>query len=151
MFAAPAKFIALRFRRVLGALIVMPWCLPALAESSSAPDLGSSLAQLVFSMVVVIGLLFGSLWLLKRLSAPRGQAAGLLRVIAGTAVGSRERVVIVEIGSTWLVLGVAPGQVTTLAEMPRGSLPEPSCSNDKGPDFASLLTKHRRSQTTPDS
>ena len=55
----------------------------------------------------------------KRLSAPRGDAAGLLRIVAGTAVGPRERVVVVEVGDTWLVLGVAPGQVSALAEIPR--------------------------------
>jgi flagellar biosynthetic protein FliO len=54
-------------------------------------------------------LLVGSLWLLKRLTAVRGPASGMMRVVAATAVGGRERVVIVEVGSTWLVLGVAPG------------------------------------------
>ena len=46
-----------------------------------------------------------------------------MRVVAGTAVGSRERVVVLEVADTWLVLGVAPGRVTALAEMPRGKLP----------------------------
>jgi flagellar protein FliO/FliZ len=54
-------------------------------------------------------LLVGSLWLLKRLTAVRGPASGMMRVVAATAVGGRERVVILEVGSTWLVLGVAPG------------------------------------------
>jgi flagellar protein FliO/FliZ len=57
----------------------------------------------------VMVLLVGSLWLLKRLTAVRGPASGMMRVVAATAVGGRERVVIVEVGSTWLVLGVAPG------------------------------------------
>jgi flagellar protein FliO/FliZ len=46
-----------------------------------------------------------------------------MRVIAGVAVGPRERVVILELGSSWLVLGVAPGQVNTLAEIPRQEIP----------------------------
>jgi flagellar protein FliO/FliZ len=48
----------------------------------------------------------------------------MMRVVAATAVGSRERVVIVEVGSTWLVLGVAPGRVSALAEIPRQAVPE---------------------------
>lgn len=60
--------------------------------------------------------------LLKHLNAPRGATASLLRVISGAAVGARERVVVVEVGETWLVLGVAPGQVTKLHELPRQSL-----------------------------
>ncbi|MNN99031.1 Flagellar protein FliO [compost metagenome] len=33
-------------------------------------------------------------------------------------LGPRERVVIVEVADTWLVLGVAPGQVSKLHELP---------------------------------
>jgi flagellar protein FliO/FliZ len=114
--------------------------MPAWAHAQAAPpsDLGGSVFQLLFGLAVVIALVFASLWLLKRLSAPRGEAAGLLRVVAGTAVGPRERVVIVEVGGNWLVLGVAPGQVSTLAEMPRGELPTDSAS-DLGKDFAGRL------------
>ena len=35
-------------------------------------------------------------------------------MIGGVALGPKERLVLVEIGETWLVLGVAPGQVNTL-------------------------------------
>ena len=33
-------------------------------------------------------------------------------------VGQRERVVVVEVGGSWLVLGVAPGQVRALHTLP---------------------------------
>jgi flagellar protein FliO/FliZ len=99
---------------------------PAVARAqttATAADLGGSVVQLVLGLAVVIAMLFASLWLLKRLSAPRGEAAGLIRVVAGTAVGPRERVVILEVGGTWMVLGVAPGQVSALAEIPRINSP----------------------------
>ena len=82
-------------------------------------DPGGSLWQLFLALGIVLALVIGSLWVLKKLLAPRGERAGFLRVVAGTAVGTRERVVIVEVGGTWLVLGVAPGRVTALAEVPR--------------------------------
>jgi flagellar protein FliO/FliZ len=82
---------------------------------STAPDLGSSALQMVLGLIVVLALLLGALWLLKRISQPRGNVAGLMRVVAG--------VVILELGNSWLVLGVAPGQVSTLAEIPRQELP----------------------------
>lgn len=94
--------------------------------------------QLGLSLIVVLALLVGSLWVLKRLSAPRGQAAGLMRVVAGQAVGTRERVVILEVGATWLVLGVAPGRVSALAEIPRQELP-PAPAGTHGADFAGWL------------
>jgi len=85
----------------------------------ATPSFGSSFLQVGFGLVVVIAFLIAALWLLKRLTAPRGAVAGLMRVIAGTAVGPRERVVLLEVGDTWLVLGVAPGQVTTLHQLPK--------------------------------
>jgi flagellar protein FliO/FliZ len=96
---------------------------PALAAGAApAIDAGSGLLQMIFGLLLVILLLVGSLYLLKRLTAPSG-AASLLRVISAAAVGTRERVVIVEVGETWLVLGVAPGQVSKLHELPRQALP----------------------------
>ena len=72
--------------------------------------------------LIVALLLAGSLYLLKRLAAPSGSSAALLRVISGASIGTRERVVIVEVGETWLVLGVAPGQISKLHELPRQNM-----------------------------
>ncbi len=95
----------------------------ALAQSPAAlPDSGTSLLQVLLGLAAVIATLLAGLWLLKRLTAPRGAAAGALRVIAGTAVGPRERVVLIEVEDTWLVVGVAPGQVNALHQMPKGRL-----------------------------
>ena len=74
---------------------------------------------MLLGLATVVGLILFSLWLLKRLSTPRGTAGNLLRVLGARAVGPRERVVLVEIGDTWLVLGVASGQVNALHQMPR--------------------------------
>ena len=49
---------------------------PAVAAGEAAPDLGSSLVQMIGGLAVVVGLLLGSLWLIKRLSGPRGAATG---------------------------------------------------------------------------
>jgi len=109
----------------------------AAAESASAPELSSSVVQMLLGLGVVLLLVFASLYLLKRLAAPRGGAAGLLRVVAATAIGPRERVVVLEIGDTWLVLGTAPGSVTQLSQLPRRDLP--ATNSVAGKDFAGWL------------
>ncbi|MFA7269802.1 MAG: flagellar biosynthetic protein FliO [Sterolibacterium sp.] len=112
----------------------------AFAQVATTPaETGSSLLQVILSLIVVVLLLVGSLYLLKRLSAPRGTAAGLLRVVAGAAVGTRERVVVVEVGDTWLVLGVAPGSVTSLHQLPRQPVSPVLSANPHGLDFAGWL------------
>ena len=123
----------------LPSILLVSSLLPAtaLAESAQVPDSGGSVLQMVFGLVLVLAMMVGSLWLLKRLTMPRGPASGLMRVVAGTAVGPRERVVLLEVGSKWLVLGVAPGEVSMLAEVPPQDMP--SAPADSGKDFAGWL------------
>jgi flagellar protein FliO/FliZ len=92
--------------------------------ASSAVSAGSTLHMLAM-LLLVLAVIGVSAWLLKRFAANPGAASGAIKVIAGAAVGQRERVVLVEIGGTWLVLGVAPGQVRTLHTLPKASA-EPS-------------------------
>jgi flagellar protein FliO/FliZ len=44
-----------------------------------------------------------------------------VKTIGGASLGGKERVAVVEIGDTWLVLGTAPGNVRLLHTMPAGS------------------------------
>lgn len=134
----------LRFIPVPLLLFAIP---EAVAQSPApAPELGGSLWQLVLGLALVLALVIASLWVLKKLVAQRGDGAGLLRVVAGTAVGTRERVVIVEVGSTWLVLGVAPGRVSALAEVPRqtGGIPPAVTASATGEGFPEWLSKLTR-------
>jgi flagellar protein FliO/FliZ len=78
-----------------------------------------SLLQVMFGLGVVLAAIAGSAWLLKRLGPGQVAAAGALRVVGGVAIGHKERVVLVDVGDTRLVLGVAPGHITTLHQMPR--------------------------------
>lgn len=115
-------------------LAILP--MNALAQSAPAsPELGSGLLQMALGFGLVLVLLIGSLWLLKRISTPHGVAGQLLKVVSAIGVGPRERVVIVEIEEKWLVLGVAPGRVTTLHELPRREL----ANEPHLPEFAAKL------------
>lgn len=125
-------------RPFLSSLPVLLLAPAAWAETGAVPDAGGSIVQMLLGLTLVLAMLIGSLWLLKRLTAPSGATSGLMRVVAGTAVGPRERVVLLEIGSTWLVLGVASGEVSMLAEVPRQDLPT-TPKSDAGRDFASWL------------
>lgn len=139
----PVSFASLALR-TLSALAIAGSSHAAEATAAAVPSLGSSLLQMFFALLAVIGLLLGSLWLLKKLTLQRASQSGLMRVVSATAVGHRERVVILEIGNTWLVLGVAPGRVDALAEMPRQPLP-PAASTDRAltPSWLSRLFPSR--------
>jgi flagellar protein FliO/FliZ len=77
--------------------------------------------QFAFGLAMVLGLIVAAGWFAKRFKIGP-TASGLVKVIAGAAVGQRERVVVVEVGDTWMVLGVAAGRVNALHTMPRGTV-----------------------------
>jgi flagellar protein FliO/FliZ len=90
---------------------------PATAVSSG------SILQVIVSLLFVLGAIVLVAWILKRINLPQNAAGSALKVISGVAVGQRERIVLVEVNDTWLVVGVAPGQVTALHSMPKNVLP----------------------------
>ncbi len=110
------------------ALAALTASLPAAAQqvaSQTVPGLPDSpisfagLLQALFGLLVVLALIAALAWLFRRLPLGAGAMGGAVRVLGGVALGTRERLVLVEVGETWLVLGVAPGQVNTLHTMPR--------------------------------
>lgn len=82
----------------------------ALADTQA--NLLSDVTQMLVGLAAVLAVIFALLHILKRFGVhPAGAGP---KVIGSTAVGPREKVVLVEIGSNVLVLGVAPGHVTHL-------------------------------------
>ncbi|MEA3250458.1 MAG: flagellar biosynthetic protein FliO [Pseudomonadota bacterium] len=82
------------------------------------------LGKTALALGLVIAVIFACSYLLRRINAARGRGDRHLKVVTSTAIGQRERVVIVEVEGTWLVLGVGGGQVNRLHELPAPSKPE---------------------------
>ncbi|MCL1824758.1 MAG: flagellar biosynthetic protein FliO [Betaproteobacteria bacterium] len=94
----------------------------AATDAPAIPDPLAGLGQMLFGLALVFGILAASVWLLKRFSSPiRGN--GLLRILGVTAVGTREKVVLLEVGEKILMLGVTPNNVRALHVFERGELP----------------------------
>ena len=91
---------------------------PAAPGYAPGPSAGS-LFQTLASLMLVLGLLAALAWVLKRWG-PRGQVnAGGLRIVSALNLGGRERIIVVEVGDQWIVVGASPGRVNALATMPR--------------------------------
>jgi flagellar protein FliO/FliZ len=99
----------------------------AIGAGSSVPALGfGAVLQTMLGLAIVIGLVFACAWLARRLGLQGGPRNALVKTIGGAPLGGKERVAVVQIGDTWLVLGAAPGNVRLLHTMPAGTMPEPA-------------------------
>jgi flagellar protein FliO/FliZ len=76
-----------------------------------------TMLQFALGLGTVLALIVAAGWVMKK-SAFGKSAPGMIKVVAGAAVGQRERVVVVEVADVRMVLGVAPGRVTALHTMP---------------------------------
>lgn len=97
---------------------------PTASNPSLAHDNGlgmASLGKTALGLALVLLLVWGLAAIIKRLGPGRRLQGQSLRIVASQSVGARERVVVVEVDETWLVLGVTPGSVNRLHEMPAKS------------------------------
>ena len=121
-------------------------------QAPQAPGVGSGagmdgLGQLTLSMVVVVGLIFACFWVIKRLNNGTGLAKKHMKVVSSSMVGAQERVVIVEVKDTWLVLGVGNGTVNKLHQLPKPEDELPETTNHAatfGAKLSELISKNRK-------
>ncbi len=72
------------------------------------------------SLLLVLGLLGGLLWGLKRMQAGVSLSGGVrqLQVIEAVSVGPRQKIVLVRVGGREVLVGVSPTQLTALGTWP---------------------------------
>jgi flagellar protein FliO/FliZ len=83
------------------------------AQSITAASGVGSISAVVFGLAVVLALIFGFAWITRRIQGFQSRGASI-EVLAQTSVGQKERVVLISIAGTRLLVGVAAGGVTTL-------------------------------------
>ncbi|HEY5762762.1 MAG TPA: flagellar biosynthetic protein FliO [Rhodocyclaceae bacterium] len=119
----------------------------ALAQNPSVPGVGTeSFIQGFVGLAVIVGLILAAAWLLRRFNVV-GVTAGAagMKIIAGLSVGPRERILLLEIGEHWIVVGVTSTQMRTLHTLPKGKLPNGDGTGAPNPAaFSRLLDQFRR-------
>ncbi len=113
-------------------------CLAATATTVD-PAAPVNVAQITLSLLVVVGLLIGASVLFKKFGLNRVINGGALpvKVIGSTSLGTNQRLVVIEVGEQWIVLGVTPQQITTITSLPRQEAPD-GAADGKAP-FASWM------------
>ena len=120
-----------------------PGTVATVAKSSTpvqSPATAGSIGGAVLALVLVVGLILALGWIARRLPGFRGAGnTNALRVVSSLSLGPRERVVVVAVGETQLLIGVGAGGMRTLHTLEQ---PLPTPAPAATPAFAQLLAQH---------
>ena len=110
--------------------------------SDAAPSPVFGIMQMILGLALVLGLIVVASWLLRRFGAGPAASGSIVRIVTAASVGPREKVVLVEVQDSWLVLGVAPGRVSMLHQLPRQAI---ATAGEQAPQgFGRWLAEARR-------
>lgn len=111
---------------------------PALAVENTQLDLATTLGSLVF----VIALILVMAWLLKRMRVPAfGQQKGL-SVVRQLAIGTKERVMIIEAGEEQYLIGVTSHSIQLISKLDTPLRQQEAESASFSNQLTQLLKKH---------
>ncbi len=116
----------------------------------NAVDPKEQLIKTSLSLLLVLILLLGLLWFMKRMGFGTGKRmGGFYRVLATSALGPKDKLVLIEIGDSWLLLGITSSSINTLHTMPAGSLDLNSEHKNTAEQFAKLLNRFNSAGKKP--
>jgi len=99
------------------------------AEAVAHPSPTGGLLKMMLGLMLVLGVMAGVAYLVRRMLPGAGHQQSNIHVVGSASVGTRERVVVLEVGGRWLVVGVAPGQVSAIANLEKSIVTEADSAN----------------------
>ncbi|MGB7389004.1 MAG: flagellar biosynthetic protein FliO [Pseudomonas neustonica] len=118
---------------------------PAVAAiGASSGSLVGQLLQLALGLAVVIGLIFALGYLMRRVGPLAPQGGQHIKLVSSLPLGPRDRLLLVDVGGTQMLLGTSPGRINTLHvfEQPVADLAAAAAGNgDFGRKLQALLKR----------
>jgi flagellar protein FliO/FliZ len=112
--------------------------------ASAAPTSGGGLLEVTLALLAIVALIAGLAWLMKRMRGFGIAGHDRIQVLGERAMGPKERCVLVRVGTTEILVGVAAGSVTTLHVFPEGAVteaPAPPAAASGAPTFKDMLMR----------
>jgi len=78
------------------------------------PVSSSYLFKLTFGLAVILLLIFGLAWLMKKMQLTQHSQNGLIQIISAISVGHRDRIALLQVGDEQLLVGMTPGRIVKL-------------------------------------
>ena len=121
--AAPAAAASPAIAATPAATVPAPAAVQGSAVQSAPGPMGGAsagnLIQTTFALLFVLGLLAVLAWFLKRYGPKAHGGNANIHLVGALSLGGRERIIVVEVGEQWIVVGASPGRVNALATMPK--------------------------------
>ncbi len=109
---------------------------------ATAPASGvAGLGQVTLALCIVLGAIFLCAWLARRMRNITSGRAGAINVVAEVRLGPKERAVLLQVGNTQLLVGVAPGQINALHVLAEPLATPPAPAALESTSFKSLLRR----------
>jgi len=90
-----------------------PFAAPQPATPIAPAGLGG-LGQVTLALLAVLATVFVIAWMARRMRSFGNRVGNALDVLADIPLGQKERAVLLKVGQTQILVGVAPGRVNTL-------------------------------------
>lgn len=117
------------------------------APTRSAPDTMVTLLSLGAGLLAVIALIFGCAWIIRRMTGLTGVNNRSMKVVSVMTLGTRERVALVDVAGTQILLGITPSSIRTLHVFDEPVVtPGEGGSSDFAKRLQEMMGKHRRPQ-----
>ena len=113
---------------------------PQSSAPASAPSF-SGLGQVTFALLAVLAAVFLVAWLVRRVRSFSNRVGTALDVLAEIPLGQKERAVLLKVGQTQILIGVAPGQVNTLHVLAEPIELKAAALSDVRPSFKALMLR----------
>jgi flagellar protein FliO/FliZ len=124
--------------------------LAAGAEPAAAPAgqlAAGYLAQLLGGLVLVILTIVILAWLARRIPGVAGAGRGVIQILAVRGIGTRERLMLVQVGDEQILIGVTATGIRHLHTL--GKPVEVAPEAPRSGDFASLLSRFQSGRAGP--
>ena len=108
------------------------------------PSAIGGLGEVAFALILVLAAIFVVAWVVRKMRLVGNRVGSAIDVLANVQLGQKERAVLLKVGTTQILLGVAPGQVSTLhvlTEPLELAKPPAGTSGDSGNAFRTILLR----------
>lgn len=102
--------------------LLAAWQIPALSVAGESIDIKQSASfspaeyavKTAVSLALVISLIFLIAWIYKKMNRARGIFSSDLKIISSVSIGSKEKLIVVEVGDEQILIGATPSKITKI-------------------------------------